>query len=204
MKFCFRICRGAPLLILLAPGERVREGGVYETRTREGRRGLTKDVGLDSQLDNRGHVSRREKGSERATEGQSGGGNSWTRTSWEAVSGRVKHGLRESPGSTRGAEGRACCREVTEAQGGVSGDTDRGLTGTRLCGCHEIQRLCGGCQNPAQRGGSPFTSRAGRAQRAFPDTPTSRLKGPARRPFPLSAASLHLCPQTCSLLLGIP
>lgn len=131
MKFCFRICRGAPFLILLAPGA---GGGrwCHETRPREGRRGLTKDVGLDShgQLDDRGHVSRREKGSERATEGQSGGGNNWTQTAWEAWAAGT-------PGSTRGAERRACCREITEAQGGVSRDTDRGLTGARPCGCHE-------------------------------------------------------------------
>lgn len=168
MKFCFRICRGALLLILFSPGGGGSRGGTHEARPREERRGLTKDVGPDSHglLDDRRHVSLREKRSERAGERE--------KEAWAAG----------APGSTRGAEGRACGRDqITEARGGVSRDTDRGLAGARPRGCHEL--------NSSSGSASPVPGHlpSGAGPEAFPDTPTSSLKGPARRAFPTSRPS---------------
>lgn len=73
--------------------------------------------------------------------------------------------------------------QITEARGGVARDTDRGLAGARPRSCHE--------PNPSSGSASPvpghLPSEAG--PEAFPDTPTSRLKGPARRVFPTSRQS---------------
>lgn len=113
MKFCFRICRGAPLLILFSPGGGGSGGGTHEARPREGRRGLTKDVGPDSHglLDNRRHVSLREKRSERTGEGSMSCGSprKHPRSRREGVrqgsdhrgSGRRLEGHRQGPGRSK-------------------------------------------------------------------------------------------------------
>lgn len=105
----------------------------------------------------------------------------------------------EAPAEPKGE----CCREITEAQGGVSRDTDRGLARARprMPRAESKFRLIIASPGPlTERGGSSahFLTRLRAA-----------LKGQLSRPFPLPAAvrsapaSLHLCPQTCPLLPGI-
>lgn len=168
MKFCFRICRGAPLLILFSPGGGGSRGGTHEARPREGRRGLTKDVGPDSHglLDDRRHVSLREKRSERAGEGGMGCGSP------------RKHPRSRREGVRQGSDHRGSGRRL---EGHGQGP----------CGCHELNSSSGSA-SPV-----PGHLPSGAGPEAFPDTPTNSLKGPALRAFPTSRPS-GARPQVCT------
>lgn len=184
----------------------------------EGRSGLAKGVGLDShgQLDDGGLVPHR---NESRGERKRGG---WKGRVEEERTGRGPRGKRcaekgrglrggratGAPGSARGAEGRAGCREVTEARGGgVGGPGLRpgGSAAGRLPRAESEFRL-----SAAGPGALPGW---GGASVHFLTRLRAVLKGPLARPArgrqeragsPTWSAPvcLHLCPQSCPLLLG--
>lgn len=136
-----------------------------------------------------GHVSRREKGSERATEGQSRGGNNRTD--------RVGSGEREAPGSPRGAEGRVLQGDHRGSGRRLEGHGQGPDPRTAPDATSRIQVPAHNCQSRA-------TYRAGRFQRAFPDTPTSRLKGPALQAFPTSRGRQERAGESAPVPTNLP
>lgn len=81
--------------------------------------------------------------------------------------------LPEAPAGPKGGRAAGRSRRLRQAAGGTRTEAWREHGGAAAPSRERV---------PARRSRSGSASRVGRAQRAFPDTPPGRLKGPARPP----------------------